>query len=38
MLSWPPTVQISLGAEPTEMRKGFDSLAHPVKSSLALDP
>jgi transposase len=38
MLSWPPTVRIFLGAEPTDMRKGFDSLAHLVESSLALDP
>jgi transposase len=38
MLSWPPTVKIYLGAEPTDMRKGFDSLAHLVESSMALDP
>jgi transposase len=38
MLSWPPTVRIFLGAEPTDMRKGFDSLAHLVESSLTLDP
>jgi IS66 Orf2 like protein len=38
MLSWPPTVKIFLGAEPTDMRKGFDSLAHVVESSMALDP
>ncbi len=38
MLSWPPTVKIFLGAEPTDMRKGFDSLAHLVEASLALDP
>ena len=38
MLSWPPTVKIFLGAEPTDMRKGFDSLAHLVESSMALDP
>jgi transposase len=38
MLSWPPTVRIFLGAEPTDMRKGFDSLAQLVESSLALDP
>ena len=38
MLSWPPTVRIFLCAEPTDMRKGFDSLAHLVESSLALDP
>jgi transposase len=38
MLSWPPTVKIYLGAEPTDMRKGFDSLAYLVESSMALDP
>jgi transposase len=38
MLSWPPTVRIFLCREPTDMRKGFDSLAHLVDSSLALDP
>jgi transposase len=38
MLSWPPTVRISLCAEPTDMRKGLDSLAHLVESALALDP
>ena len=38
MLSWPPTVRIFLGAEPTDMRKGFDSLAHLVESALTLDP
>lgn len=38
MLSWPATVRIFLGSEPTDMRKGFDSLAHLVESSLALDP
>ena len=38
MLSWPPTVKIFLGADPTDMRKGFDSLAHLVESSLTLDP
>jgi hypothetical protein len=38
MLTWPPTVRIFLGAEPTDMRKGFDSLAHLVESSMALDP
>ena len=37
MLSWPPTVRIFLHAGPTDMRKGFDSLAHLVESSLALD-
>jgi transposase len=38
MLSWPPTVRIFLDAEPTDMRKGFDSLAHLVESALTLDP
>ena len=38
MLSWPPTVRIFLGAEPTDMRKGFVSLAHLVESALTLDP
>lgn len=38
MLSWPPTVKIFLGSDPTDMRKGFDSLAHLVESSMSLDP
>jgi transposase len=38
MLSWPPTVRIFLCADATDMRKGFDSLASLVESSLALDP
>ena len=38
MLSWPPTVRIYLCSEATDMRKGFDSLAHLVESSLSLDP
>jgi transposase len=38
MLSWPPTVRIFLCADATDMCKGFDSLAHLVESSLALDP
>ncbi len=38
MLSWPPTVRIFLCAAATDMRKGFDSLAHLVQSSMALDP
>src|SRR5215813_6362989 len=38
MLSWPPTVRVFLCADPTDMRKGFDSLAQLVESSLALDP
>ena len=38
MLSWPPTVRIVLCSEPTDMRKGFDSLAHLVEASRTLDP
>jgi transposase len=38
MLSWPPTVRIFLAAESTDMRKGFDSLASLVESSMTLDP
>ena len=38
MLSWPPTVRIFLCSDATDMRKGFDSLAHLVVSSLTLDP
>jgi transposase len=38
MLSWPPTVRIFLCSGATDMRKGFDSLAHLVESSLTLDP
>ena len=38
MLSWPPTVRIFLSAGPTDMRKGFDGLAHLVQSVLAEDP
>jgi hypothetical protein len=38
MLSLPPTVRIFLAAEPTDMRKGFDSLSHLVEASMALDP
>jgi hypothetical protein len=38
MLSWPPTVRIFLCATATDMRKGFDSLAQLVQSSMALDP
>jgi transposase len=38
MLSWPPTVRVFLAADATDMRKGFDSLASLVQSSLALDP
>jgi transposase len=38
MLSWPSTVRIFLCSDATDMRKGFDSLAHLVESSLTLDP
>jgi transposase len=38
MLSWPPTVRIYLCAAATDMRKGFDSLADLVQSTMALDP
>jgi transposase len=38
VLSWPPTVRVFLAADATDMRKGFDSLASLVESSLALDP
>jgi hypothetical protein len=38
MLSWPPTVKIFLCRNATDIRKGFDSLAHLIESSLSLDP
>ena len=38
MLSRPPSVRIFLAAGPTDMRKGFDSLASVVEASMALDP
>jgi hypothetical protein len=38
VLSWPPSVRVFLAADATDMRKGFDSLASLVQSSLALDP
>jgi len=38
VLTWPATVRIFLGAGPTDMRKGFDSLAHMVEASMSLDP
>ena len=38
MLTWPPTVKVFLCSGATDMRKGFDSLAHLIESSLALDP
>ena len=38
MLSWPPTVKVFLCCNATDMRKGFDSLAYLVESSMALEP
>ena len=38
MLSWPPSVRIFLESGPTDMRKGFDSLASVVETSMTLDP
>ena len=38
MLSWPPAVRIFLASGPTDMRKGFDSLASVVETSMTLDP
>jgi hypothetical protein len=38
VLSWPPSVRIFLAAGPTDMRKGFDSLASAVEASMALNP
>ena len=38
MLNWPPSVRIFLAAGPTDMRKGFDSLASVVEACMALDP
>lgn len=38
MLSLPPSVRILLAREPTDMRKGFDGLAHLVQSVLTEDP
>jgi transposase len=38
MLSLPPSVRIFVSREPTDMRKGFDSLAQLVRSQLAGDP
>jgi transposase len=38
MLTWPPTVKVFLCSDATDMRKGFDSLAHLIESSLVLDP
>lgn len=38
MLSLPPTVRIWLAAQPTDMRKSFDSLAALVQEGLRGDP
>src|ERR1700735_2705573 len=38
MLSLPPSVRIFVSREPTDMRKGFDSLAELVRSHLGGDP
>jgi transposase len=38
MLSLPPSVRIFVSREPTDMRKGFDSLAQLVRSHLGSDP
>jgi transposase len=38
MLSLPPSVRIFLSREPTDMRKGFDSLAQLVREHLGGDP
>ena len=38
MLSLPPSVRIYLCVQPTDMRKGFDSLAMLVKDHFGCDP
>jgi transposase len=38
MLSLPPSVRIFVSREPTDMRKGFDSLAQLVRGHLGGDP
>lgn len=38
MLSLPPSVRIYLCVQPTDMRKGFDSLAMLVKDQFGCDP
>ena len=38
MLSRPPTVRIYLAAQPTDLRKSFDSLAALVREGLRGDP
>ena len=38
MLSLPPTVRIYLAAQPTDLRKSFDSLAAVVREGLRGDP
>ncbi len=38
MLNLPPSVRIFVCREPTDMRKGFDSLAELVRTHLGADP
>jgi len=38
MLSWPPSVQIYLSAQPADLRRGFDGLAALVRQCLGEDP
>ncbi|MDX6391294.1 MAG: transposase, partial [Streptosporangiaceae bacterium] len=38
MLSLPPTVRIYLAAQPTDLRKSFDSLAALIREGLRGDP
>ena len=38
MLSWPEPVQIYICTQPTDMRKGFDTLAALVRDHLGYDP
>jgi transposase len=38
MLNLPPSVRIFVSRQPTDMRKGFDSLAELVRSHLGGDP
>ena len=38
MLSLPPTVRVFLAAQPTDLRKSFDSLAAVVREGLRGDP
>ncbi len=38
MLNLPPSVQIWLATQPTDLRKSFDSLAELVRQQIRLDP